>query len=243
VSNADLRDFYTEEAGSYEQMRYGSRYGRLFRAMHEAAVNRILARDTKWKNAIDVASGTGQMLPPLVRHTSHVVANDLTPAMLTVSRKRFASADGLAFCVSDARRLPYPNDAFELVGSARFLHLFENEMQAKLIVEMARVLAPRGLLVVDFYNLDARRTLRLPIALYRALLRKRPENDYRVSVPEAKSMIEAAGLEVKEVIGVGNYVLGPFLWLPRALLLRLAGFLSAHLGVLSEQFIVVATKP
>jgi SAM-dependent methyltransferase len=243
VANADFRDFYTDEAGSYETVRYGSRYGRLFRAIHEDAVDRILARKTLWKNAADVASGTGQLLEPLLRHVEQIVANDLTPAMLGVSRERFASKRNLAFCVCDARQLPYADGAFEVVGSARFLHLFENDVQAAFVAEMARIVAPGGLLLADFYSRDARRIFGLPIALYRALLRKRPENDHRVSVLEAKQMVEIAGLVVKDVIGVGNFLLAPFTWLPQATLLRLARFLSRRFGVLSEQFIIVAAKP
>jgi SAM-dependent methyltransferase len=243
VGNAEFRDFYTEEAGSYEAVRYGSHYGRLFRAIHEDAVDRILARETPWKSAADVASGTGQLLAPLLRRVEHVVANDLTPAMLKVSRERFAAKQNLAFCVCDAQRLPYADGAFEIVGSARFLHLFGNDAQAAFVAEMARIVASGGLLVVDFYSLDARRIFRLPIAVYRALLRKRAENDHRVSENEARAMVEATGLVVKDVIGVGNFLLAPFAWLPHAALLRIARFLSRRCGVLSEQFIVVATKP
>jgi SAM-dependent methyltransferase len=243
VGNADFRDFYTEEAGSYETVRYGSRYGRLFRAIHEDAVESILARKTVWKNAADIASGTGQLLAPLLRNAELTVANDLTPAMLEVSRKRFASMQNLAFCVCDAQRLPYADGSFEIVGSARFLHLFANDVQAAFVAEMARVVAPGGLLIVDFYSLDARRVFGLPIAIYRWLMRKRPENDHRVSMREAKAMVEAAGLVVTDVIGVGNFLLAPFAWLPRTTSLRMARFLSKRFGVLSEQFIVVAAKP
>ena len=243
MANADFRDFYTDEAGSYEAVRYGSRYGRLFRAIHEDAVDRVLARATPWRNAADVASGTGQLLAPLLRNAESIVANDLTPAMLQVSRKRFESATNLAFCVCDAMRLPYAEGAFEIVGSARFLHVFDNGTQAAFVAEMARVVAPGGLLVVDFYSLDARRIFAWPIAIYRALLHKRPENDHRVSIAEAKAMVEASGLVVKEVIGIGNFLLAPLAWLPRATLLRMARFLSRRFGVLSEQFIVVAAKP
>lgn len=243
MANAEFRDFYTEEAGSYEAVRYGSRYGRLFRAIHEDAMDRILAREMRWSTAADVASGTGQLLAPLLRHVERVVANDLTPAMLGVSRERFRSEKNLAFCVCDAQRLPYADRAFEIVGSARFLHLFEHDVQSAFVAEMARVVAPGGLLVVDFYSQDARRIFWLPIALYRRILRKRPENDHRVSVREAIAMVEAAGLIVKEVVGVGNFLLAPFAWLPVASLLPVARFLSRRLSALSEQFIVVATRP
>lgn len=243
MARADLRDFYTDEAGSYETRRYGSRYGRLFRAIHERAIAAILSSKPYWSNVLDVASGTGQLLPPLLAVTDLVVANDLTPAMLQVSREKNQQQTKLAFCVADAGHLPYADATFEVVASARFLHLFEPRRQAILIAEMARVLAPQGLLIVDFYSQTARRIYGPLIWIYRTALRKRPENDYRVTRSVARAMVEAAGLNVVEIRGIGNFLLAPFAWLPHKWLLPIANVLSSGMGAMSEQFIVVATKP
>jgi ubiquinone/menaquinone biosynthesis C-methylase UbiE len=243
VARTDLRDFYTGEAASYETVRYGSKYGRLFRTIHRNAIVRILSSRQGWKNALDVASGTGQLLPPLLAVTDLVVASDLTPAMLKVSRSNNVLQSKLAFCVADATRLPYNSASFEIVASARFLHLFEPDRQTALIGEMARVLASDGLLIVDFYSLTSRRIFGPLIWAYRTLLRKRPENDHRVSGVMARRMVEAAGLKVVEVRGVGNFLLAPLSWLPQKWLLAVAFALSGRFAALSEQFIVVASKP
>lgn len=242
MAGPDYRDFYTGEAADYEAKRYGSRYGRLFRMWQRDAVDRALVADSKYGRILDVASGTGQMLPSLAAAGHMVVASDLTAAMLAVARRNCASFPAISYCVADATRLPYIEGSFDAVASSRFLHLFEPVQQQALIVEMAKALAPEGTLVVDFYSADGRRIFTPGIWIYRVLLRKRPESDYRISLRAARKMIEAAGLSVSGIEGLGNFLLVPFLWLPQPWLLRIARWLGRNCPSLSEQFIVVAKK-
>lgn len=232
--------FYSGEAAGYEATRYGSRYGRMFRQVQRAAIRRSLMPVDR---ILDVATGTGQMLPVLSAFGSCVVASDLTPAMLKEARKEFSDDVRIVYAVGDAGRLPYRDDAFDVVASSRFLHLFDHATQAALVAEMARVLRPGGTLVVDFYNSDARRIFFLPIAIYRKLLRKRPENDHRVSIREAQEIIIAAGLRVERVEGIGNFLLAPIAWLNFSVLCALAEWLGASFPRMSEQFLIAARKP
>jgi SAM-dependent methyltransferase len=243
MEKSEHRDFYTEEAGGYEAKRYGSRYGRLFRMLQRDAVTRFLGPEATHARILDVASGTGQMLPALATAADCVVASDLTPAMLAVARKNCASLPAIVYCVSDATRLPYADGAFDAVASSRFLHLFPVSQQQALIAEMSRVLAPGGTLVVDFYSLNARRIFAPAVWIYRTLLRKRPENDYRVSLRAARKMIEDAGLRMTRQEGIGNFVLVTLLWLPQPWLLRAARWAGKNCACLSEQFMVAARKP
>ena len=61
------------------------------------AVTRFLGPETTHARILDVASGTGQMLPALATVADCVVASDLTPAMLAVARNelRVAARDRL----------------------------------------------------------------------------------------------------------------------------------------------------
>ncbi len=243
MASPDYQDFYTDEAAGYEAKRYGSRYGRLFRRWQRDAVDRALAGTPRNIEILDVASGTGQMLPSLAAVGDVVVASDLTAAMLNVARANCEKFPSISYCVADAGRLPYAEGTFDVVASSRFLHLFEPGRQLMLIVEMAKVLSPGGTLIVDFYSADGRRFFAPLIGIYRALLRKRPENDHRVSVRAAREMIESAGLHVSRVEGLGNFLLVPFLWLPESLLVRASHWLGRDLAFMSEQFIVVSRKP
>jgi SAM-dependent methyltransferase len=240
VEKKDHRTFYAEEATAYESTRYGSPYGRLFRAAHLATLDQVLEPAGQ---VLDVASGTGQLLPALLKFGRQVVAIDLTPAMLEESRKRHASEARITYAVGDASRLPYPDHSFDIVTSARFLHLFEPQRQAEFIAEMARVLRPGGLLVVDFYSSDARRLFWLPITLYRFLGRKRPENDFRVDIRFAHETLKSLGLRPVATRGIGNFLMLPLLWLPLSWQVRAAVGMGARCPKLSEQFLVAARKP
>ncbi len=242
MEKPDHRDFYTHEAAGYEVKRYGSRYGQIFRALQRDAVARALGTTQQRPLILDVASGTGQMLPVLAAHADMVVASDLTPAMLVVARKNCISFPAVAYCVSDATQLPYADATFHVVASSRFLHLFETKQQQVLLGEMSRVLETGGILIVDFYSSTARRIFGPAIWIYRTLLRKRPENDHRLSLRVARELIGHAGLQVVRAEGIGNFLLVPFLWLPKRWLLRVAQWLGRNCIGLSEQFIVVARK-
>lgn len=238
----EYREFYTREAQEYEMVRYGSHYGRLFRLLQQASVENALVSEPRPCAILDVATGTGQMLPVLARTGALVVASDLTPAMLAEAKRRLVGEQGVVYCVSDALRLPYPDASFDVVASSRFLHLFEPDTQCLLVAEMVRVLRPGGTLLVDFYSADARRLFRWPIAVYRTLLRKRPENDHRVGVCDGYDMVESCGMQVAHVEGIGNFTLILMMWLPLALQLRVGRWLGRHCAKLSEQFMVVARK-
>ncbi|MEO8671042.1 MAG: class I SAM-dependent methyltransferase [Tahibacter sp.] len=243
MEKSDHRDFYTGEAAGYESKRYGSRYGQLFRTLQRKSVDRALSQGARIATILDVASGTGQMLPSLASFGDLVVASDLTPAMLAVARERSSMYPNVLYCVADATRLPYAIQTFDAVASSRFLHLFAPSVQQELVQEMARVLSSGGTLVVDYYSANGRRIFAPFIWFYRTLLRKRPENDHRVSLRDARHMIERAGLEVVRIEGIGNFLLVPWLWLPRSWLLGIATWLGQHCVSWSEQFIVVARKP
>ena len=240
MAKVDYQQFYSDEASGYDSRRYGSAYGTLFRRLQRAAVVRALADvGAPPVRILDVATGTGQMLPVLRAAGATVVASDLTVAMLGEAR-RILGNSGIAYCVGDAFSLPYASGRFDVVASSRFLHLFDIAGQGALIREMARVLAPGGLLIVDFYSETGRRWVRLPIWIYRTLLRKRPENDVRVTIAQAQEMLVAGGLQPLRVEGLGNFLLALVPWLPLAWRMRVGEWLGRRYAWMSEQFMIVA---
>lgn len=243
MGNIDYQQFYAEEALRYESTRYGSPYGRLFRLLQQTALKDALAAADAPKRILDVATGTGQMLPILRDTGAMVVASDLTAAMLAEARRRGTSDDGVTYCVGDAFSLPYPAGQFDVVASSRFLHLFELASQQLLLKEMSRVLKPGGLLIVDFYSVHGRRWVWLPMTVYRLLLRKRPENDVRVTLRQACEMIAACGLQPLRTQGLGNLLLALVPWLPIEWRWRWGGWLGRHCVRMSEQFMVASRAP
>jgi ubiquinone/menaquinone biosynthesis C-methylase UbiE len=235
------REFYSAEAGRYEGARYGSRYGRAFRMAHRDLVQRLLGKHAASGLALDIASGTGQLLPCIVPLAESVIACDLTPEMLHVSRRIHASP-AVAYMQADALRLPFADATFDLVASSRFLHLFPLESQEALLREMARVVKPGGLVVVDVYNRIARKLLQPAIAVYRRVRGKRSENDHYSSPAETQRMLRRAGLVQVEGHGVGSYFSAPLVWLPAAWLARLlrSGLVAGK--ATAEQWVVVGRR-
>jgi ubiquinone/menaquinone biosynthesis C-methylase UbiE len=242
MGNVDYQQFYSEEASRYESTRYGSPYGRLFRLLQRRAIQGALAAGGEHTRILDVATGTGQMLPVFRDTGAMVVASDLTAAMLAEAR-RGVSDEGVAYCVGDAFSLPYADGQFDVVASSRFLHLFDLASQQLLLQEMTRVMKPDGLLIVDFYSVHGRRWVWLPMTVYRLLLRKRPENDVRVTLSQAYDMIRACGLQPVRTQGLGNILLALVPWFPIEWRYRWGEWLGRHCVRMSEQFLVVSRAP
>ena len=242
MGNVDYQQFYSDEASRYESTRYGSPYGRLFRLLQRRALKEALVAAKEPERILDVATGTGQMLPVFRDTGAMVVGSDLTAAMLAEARRGIGD-DGVTYCVGDAFSLPYADGQFDVVASSRFLHLFDLASQQLLLKEMARMLKPGGLLIVDFYSVHGRRWVWLPVSIYRALMRKRPENDVRVTLRQAGAMIAACGLQPLHTQGLGNLLLALVPWLPIGWRCRWGEWLGRHCVRMSEQFLVVARAP
>ncbi len=75
---------------------------------------------------LDVAAGTGHLGRAIAPHVQRVVAVDLTPAMIAEGRREAATArlSNITFEQGRAEKLPYPDDAFDMVVTSLSLHHF-----------------------------------------------------------------------------------------------------------------------
>ena len=242
MADKSWRDFYGNEAHRYERARYGSRYGSAFRAAHRSLVEIMLKEVVGHvSRSLDVATGTGQLVPCVASVSDSLIAIDLTPEMMRVSEKENVLPN-VKYMQADAFKLPFPDSSFDLVVSSRFLHLFPELAQEKLLLEMARVCRPGGTVIVDIYNSIPRRILAPVISAYRWLANKRSEQDYYSTPEKTEAMLGAMGLQCVRSIGVGSYALAPFLWLPvtaRAALMKNPMFANRLLG---EQWILAGRR-
>lgn len=237
---SNWQEFYSGEAERYDNLRYGSRYGRAFRAAHRAVFTALLQRHASRGAVLDIASGTGQLLPCLEPFADRVYACDLTPEMMLVSRR--AHGEFATFVQADATNLPFPDRSFQTVVSSRFLHLFPNDRQDAFLQEMARVLEPGGILVVDFYNSLPRKLLAPFLGVYRRLRCKRREHDSYRSPASAAAALRAAGFDVVASAGVGSYAVAPLLWLPSRVVAAMMARGVAVAPPFAEQWIIVGRR-
>lgn len=185
----------------------------LVRWWPEGPVARVLKTDL-----FDEAFGEGVGALPAQRARTWVGVD----VSGTVARRAAAAHPGLRAAGADARRLPFPDGAFDLVVSPSTLDHFEaREEIAASLRELGRVLRAGGALLVTLDNpcnpvLVARRLL--PFGLLRRLGLVPYRTGATLGPGALGRALEAAGFEVRQ--------LGAVLHCPRALAVALAGLLE-----------------
>jgi SAM-dependent methyltransferase len=104
------------------------------------------------RSIVEIGSGTGAFLAVAAARFSRVVGVDIAMRWLHLSRRRFLDA-GLPqppLVCACAEALPFPDGAFDLAFSAATLEFTRDPGRA--LAECARVLAPRGTLLLNTTN-------------------------------------------------------------------------------------------
>ncbi len=118
---------------------------RLFNPWAEALVHRMAPEPGV--RALDVACGPGTVARVLARvlgPTGIVAASDSSPTMIARAESKPPVEGGapIAYTISPAAPLPYPDQSFDLVTCQQGLQFFPDARAA--LTEMRRVLTPRG---------------------------------------------------------------------------------------------------
>ena len=213
------REWYQADtvAEAYEDKRF-SGGGRLIDHREKQAVLDAAA-PFEDRNVLEIACGTGRFSVMLAEHGADVTGLDISGAMLAQAREK-ARAAGVAgaveFMRGDAARLPFPDDAFDVVFAVRFFHLADTP--EAFLSEMRRV--AREVVFFDTFNARSARSI------YNWLL---PMGSRLYTPDDVHSLVEGAGLELREathefVVPYGLYrelpgsVAGPIRSLDAALL-------------------------
>jgi ArsR family transcriptional regulator len=129
------------------------------RALHapEKDVEAVILRrlPARIGNLLDIGTGTGRMLELLAPRAERAVGLDVSPEMLAIARDKLLS-EKLTHAqvrLGDLYRLPFPDgggdDGFDAVLFHQVLHYLDDPGAA--VAEAARVMAPKGtLLIADF---------------------------------------------------------------------------------------------
>jgi len=143
---ADARadNFSQPESGFYARV-LAPALGRLYRGVASDVVAELAARGrTRRPLIVDLGCGPGDLAVELGRRLrdAHIVGVDVSPSMMQLASSH-ATADGrLRFIVGSAERLPFANEAVDLVVSTLTLHHLA--APGAVFSEIARVLAPGG---------------------------------------------------------------------------------------------------
>lgn len=135
-------DAYRRTARRYDQL-----FGRLNAGLRGLGLRMFPPREGM--DVLDVGCGTGLQLAGYQQARCQVSGIDASPAMLTVARRRLG--DNASLQLGDATRLPYPDQAFDLVVASTVLHEMSPAARAATLGEIRRVLRPDGrILLTDF---------------------------------------------------------------------------------------------
>jgi ArsR family transcriptional regulator len=140
------QEFFTSSAGQWDRLRddlFGERF-------HLAALPAFA--DAEWTVG-DLGCGTGQMTAALAPFVGHVIAVDASAAMMQAAKKRLLGFDNIELRRGDLEALPIDDGRLDAATLALVLHHLAEPERA--LVEVARVLKPRGrLLIVDMLPHD-----------------------------------------------------------------------------------------
>lgn len=134
------RAYYDDFAAWYERER-GRGYHQLIDDL-EVEVAEPFARG---RRVLEVGCGTGLILQRVAAVAASAKGIDISPGMLAKARER-----GLDVCEGVATKLPFEDGSFDLVYSFKVLAHVPEIRDA--LAEMARVCAPGGVILAEFYN-------------------------------------------------------------------------------------------
>jgi ubiquinone/menaquinone biosynthesis C-methylase UbiE len=139
--DAHSRDFFAGIAGRWDEIRRSYEHPDLQLGAVAALVDESL-------EVIDIGTGTGALLPLLAAATGRICAVDNSPAMLARARA-LCERSGLSqvsFQRADIQALPFADASFDAAYCSMALHHVARPARA--VAEMARVVRPRGKVVV-----------------------------------------------------------------------------------------------
>ena len=156
----------------------------------------IIKSQKGWR-ALDVGTGAGHTAMAIAPQVARMIATDITREML-LKTSELAKARGITNLnveIADAESLPFDDASFDLVTCRLALHHFSDPQIA--LNEFSRVLKPGGVLgFVDNIVVDDKQAA----DFYNAFEKIRDPSHHRVfSIPELRSMMKEAGLNVEIV--------------------------------------------
>lgn len=100
---------------------------------------------TQCKTVLDIGCGTGEFSRLLAKRFEKVVAIDLSPTMIEVSKQRSSQFSNIDFQVADVSQWEFPTEGFDAVVSIATLHHLSVE---SLLPNLKAALKPGGRLVI-----------------------------------------------------------------------------------------------
>ena len=120
----------------------------------KSSIDSVKKKDVK---VLDVACGTGRMLPEVFKAAKNIsyVGADTSVEMMRELQKKARLLNKIKeveTIIADATNLPFRDNTFDVVYSFHLLWHIEKSEQEKVINEMKRVVRPGGVIIFDILN-------------------------------------------------------------------------------------------
>ena len=175
---------------NYDRRRFVSCGERLFDKLEKDVLLKCVPPNRQTK-ILECGTGTGRFAAELAMKGYHVTATDASQAMLEKTRQRISIAnlaDRVTVRYGDIYNLDFADGQFDFVFCIRVLNqLADNADKRRAIAEMARTVAPGGLLLFDIVNRWSLAMLRRP--------------SWHISPPAVRRALRKAGCEPAGMIG------------------------------------------
>lgn len=151
----EVVDYEVGAEGYRDVARYDHRYtgaANEYRQIVMANAYRSLIGTLKGKRVLDVGCGSGRGIVGFAPEAEFTVGCDASVDMLGVTARKLTGWTRCALASAYAQQLPFVSNAFDVVTTLNFLHLFTLKTQRDMIAEMKRVTKPGGTLVLEFDN-------------------------------------------------------------------------------------------
>ncbi len=163
------------------------------------------ARLAPGMRALDIATGTGlaaEAAAEAVGPSGHVVAADISPAMVERARERLGGMPNVSFAVEDGQALSFPDASFDAVLCNMGLMYFPDP--ARGLSEFRRVLRPGGRAAVSVSTTPERSPInRVLVVIGRHVPSKAAEAARLFSLGDEarlRALFEAAGFREVETV-------------------------------------------
>ena len=182
-------------------------------AAEEIALKRLL-KGRHFSVAVDIGGGYGRLCPLLRRYADKVILAEPSQQQLDLAEDFLKGQSGVERTLAQADNLPFADDSIDLVTMIRVMHHLPDP--AAELAEIARVLAPNGMAIIEMANYAHARN-RLKHLLRGARLPRKPvdirspENRRADEIPfvnhnpqTVSRQLTLAGLRVSRVLSVSN---------------------------------------
>lgn len=194
---------YQSKGAEYEEYYQNKTWQKFLWSREQDIILKILEKYFVGKevNLLDFACGTGRITEFLENRVKTSTGVDVSGSMLAIAREKLKRTEIIEADIT-AENILKPRK-FNLITAFRFFLNAEPELRSAVIKAIAELLDDDGYLVFNNHQNSGSPWIRLRHAHYR---KKNPEGIYNVmSIKQMTELVEAAGLEIKEIYSAGFF--------------------------------------